>query len=143
MAWERQAPVFLENLGKGSGFLRADGATKVGINRGFAIPCGTLDGSHYVMTFLSALATPIAQRVEIWQPDPGDASLDKQALACTYRFAEPADESPTHWQTATAEGAHALIQQAFASGVPTVQEPMIAIPIAPHGGVTAVMALYF
>lgn len=33
--------------------------------------------------------------------------------------------------------------QAFTSGRPSVVEPMIAIPVAPQGRVTAVMALYF
>ena len=33
--------------------------------------------------------------------------------------------------------------QAFTSGRPSVVEPMIAIPVAPQGRVTAVLALYF
>ncbi len=49
-------------------FLRADSAVKVGINRGFAIPCGTPDGTVYVITFLSALATPIARSVAMSAP---------------------------------------------------------------------------
>ena len=39
LAWGSGLPVFMEDLGKGSRFLRAETATKVGINRGFAIPC--------------------------------------------------------------------------------------------------------
>ena len=39
LAWGSGLPVFMEDLGKGSRFLRAETAAKVGINRGFAIPC--------------------------------------------------------------------------------------------------------
>ena len=35
------------------------------------------------------------------------------------------------------------IARAFTTGVPAVAEPMIAIPVAPQGRVTAVMALHF
>ena len=137
MAWERQTPVFLPDLGKGSGFLRADGAVKVGINRGFAIPCSTLDGSNYVMAFLSALATPIARRVEIWEPDAGGARLHR-----SFGFSE-ADGVLAADTSATDAEASGPLRQAFATGRPSVAEPMIAIPVAPQGRITAVMALHF
>ncbi|MFY9514011.1 MAG: GAF domain-containing protein [Rubrivivax sp.] len=69
MAWQRRAPVFLPDLGRSSGFLRSDSAVKVGINRGFAIPSLSPTGQQHVLAFLSALGTPIARRVEVWQPD--------------------------------------------------------------------------
>lgn len=143
IAWEKQAPVFLENLGKGSGFLRADGAVKVGINRGFAIPCAAQDGSNVVMAFLSALATPIAQQVEVWEPASHPTDTENPAIECTFCFAEAMPESQTIHYQVRSHGARALIEQAFASGVPAVHAPMIAIPVAPQGKVTAVMALYF
>jgi hypothetical protein len=69
IAWESHLPVFMADLGRSDRFLRADSAVKVGINRGFAIPCATPGAEHFVMTFLSALATPIARRFEVWRPD--------------------------------------------------------------------------
>lgn len=143
MAWEKLAPVFLKDLGKGSGFLRADGAIKVGINRGFAIPCAALDGSTYVMAFLSALATPLAQRVEIWEPVKAQAEQPDGAIQCTFSFSEVTSEPQNVLHQLRSLGSHALIKQAFASSIPTVHEPMIAIPVGPQGKVTAVMALYF
>ncbi|MDM0059480.1 GAF domain-containing protein [Variovorax fucosicus] len=138
MAWERHKPVFLPDLGKGSGFLRADGAVKVGINRGFSIPCSTIDGSNYVMAFLSALATPIARRVEIWEPDASGTKLVR-----SFGFSE-ADGVLGASETVDVGGDAANpLGQAFATGRPSVLEPMIAIPVAPQGGVTAVMALHF
>ncbi len=138
MAWEQQTPVFLPDLGKGSGFLRADGAVKVGINRGFAIPCSTLDGSNYVMAFLSALATPVARRVEIWEPDAGGARLHR-----SFGFSEAAGVLGAADPSATDGEASGPLRQAFATGRPSVAEPMIAIPVAPQGRITAVMALHF
>jgi hypothetical protein len=131
MAWERNVPVFFEDLGKGSGFLRADGAIKVGINRGFAVPCSTLDGSHYVMAFLSALATPIARRVEIWVPGT-DGRLQR-----TGGFSE--DEG----RLEAGPAASSAVNDAYTQGVPVAVDPMIAIPVSPQGRTTAVMALYF
>ena len=136
MAWESQKPVFLPDLGKGSGFLRADGAIKVGINRGFAIPCSTLDGSNYVMAFLSALATPIARRVETWEPDASGTALRR-----TLGFSEVQGTSSTPDIVPLGDGGP--LARAFATGVPAVAEPMIAIPVAPQGRITAVMALHF
>lgn len=137
MAWERQKPVFLENLGKGSGFLRADSAVKVGINRGFAIPVSTTDGSNQVMAFLSALATPIARRVEIWEPDPQHTRLQR-----TLGFSERDGQlnAPASAEIAATSGP---LGTAFATGVPSVEGHMIAIPIAPKGQVTSVLALHF
>jgi len=131
MAWERNVPVFFEDLGKGSGFLRADGAIKVGINRGFAVPCSTLDGAHYVMAFLSALATPIARRVEIWVPG-ADGRLQR-----TGGFSE--DEGRLQAGPAAGDA----VNDAYTRGVPVAADPMIAIPVSPQGRTTAVMALYF
>lgn len=136
MAWEAQKPVFLPDLGKGSGFLRADSALRVGINRGFAIPCSTLDGASFVMAFLSARATPIARRIETWEPDAGG-----QALRRTLGFAEPQGAADAAVTVPLADAGP--LAQAFATGVPAVAEPMIAIPVAPQGRITAVMALHF
>lgn len=138
MAWDTQKPVFMPEFGKSSGFLRAEAAGKVGINRGFAIPCSSADGSNYVMAFLSAISTPLARRVEIWEKDEsGDLLLRK------LNFSEDQDTSGSaEGISLTGQSSHPLVQ-AFRSGVPAVAEPMVAIPVAPQGRTTAVMALYF
>jgi hypothetical protein len=136
MAWQQQKPVFLTDLGRGSGFLRADSAVKVGINAGFAIPCSTRDGSNYVIAFLSALATPIARQVDYWTPAAGGGGLQRSAgLAPCTEPLTPADPLPLDSQAAAA--------RAFASGVPVAEDNMIALPIAPQGRITSVMAMHF
>ena len=82
LAWLQRAPVFLPDLGRGSGFLRDDGAVKVGINRGLALPCATPGRSQFVLALLSALGTPLARRVEIWRPDFSGQALALQSGFC-------------------------------------------------------------
>ena len=82
IAWESGLPVFFEDLGKSARFLRADTAQKVGINRGFAIPCPGRGTEFYVLAFLSALGTPIARRFEIWEPDASRERLHLQSGFC-------------------------------------------------------------
>ncbi len=138
LAWDQNKPVFMDNLGKGSGFLRADTAVKVGINRGFAFPCSSTDGSNQVMAFLSALATPIARRVEIWEPDAAARQLHR-----TLGFTEADGRRDDTGASTDASANSGPIGAAFATGVPQIETPMFAMPIAPHGQVTAVLALYF
>lgn len=134
MAWQQQVPVFLPDLGKGAGFIRADSAVRVGINRGFAFPCSTLDGSNFVLAFLSALATPIARAVEVWRP-----ATSGDGLECVTAFSETQGMLPGGATT----GLDGPVGRAFSTGVPAVDEPMIAIPVAPGGTTTAVVALHF
>lgn len=137
MTWEQQGPVFLQNLGKGSGFLRADSAVRVGINRGFAIPCPAQDGSNYVLAFLSALATPIACRVEVWEPAANQPHLKRSFGFCeTDGLLDNAAMAPLSGAGVGPVG------RAFASGLPVAIEPMIAIPVGPQGRVSAVVAMH-
>lgn len=133
MAWRQQAPVFLADLGKGSGFLRADSAVKVGINRGFSLPCSTVDGSNFVLAFLSALATPIARTVEIWQPTASGVGLER-----AFGFSDDGGIATGRAMASLEAGPIGL---AFTTGVPVVEEPSIAIPVSPGGTATAVLVL--
>jgi hypothetical protein len=73
--WEQQQPVVMEDLGRARRFLRWADAQRVGINKGLGIPCGRRGEQRWVMTFLSALGTPIAKRFEVWAPDAARRSL--------------------------------------------------------------------
>jgi hypothetical protein len=133
--WQRQGPVYMPDLGRGSGFLRADSAVKVGINRGFAIPCSCADGDNYVLAMLSALATPIAQRVDVWEPD-----VLQSSLAYSFGFSEGGlsqAASPNDKQPVTS----VPIGQVYCSGVPVLQGQTVLIPIGMQGRMTAVVGL--
>jgi hypothetical protein len=82
IVWDGGKPLFIEDLGKSARFLRASTATRVGINRGFAVPCPVPTPDHFVMAFLSALGTPIVRRFETWEPDVGRERLQRSAGFC-------------------------------------------------------------
>ncbi|MBC7941525.1 MAG: GAF domain-containing protein [Chitinophagaceae bacterium] len=157
LAWESGLPVFMEDLGKGSRFLRADSAQKVGINRGFAIPCASAGNDAYVMAFLSALATPIVQRFETWLPDAANTHLLRREGFCE----QVGSLDSSRFEDRVEAGAGA-VGKAFATGVPTVSEAaadepggvgagaraaglksVVALPVMNGGRCVAVVAWYF
>jgi hypothetical protein len=145
LAWESGLPVFMDDLGKGGRFLRADSAQKVGINRGFAIPCATLGPDVYVMAFLSALATPLVRRFETWLPDPAGTHLLRREGFC--EIEGPLDIGPTADRIDAGQGP---LGTALASGVPAVGESsvagmtsLVALPVLHTGSVVAVVAWHF
>lgn len=157
LAWETETPVFFEDLGKAARFLRADSATKVGINRGYAIPCAIRRDENYVMTFLSALGTPIARRFEIWVPD-----ASRERLALMGGFCEAGGVLQAAPAGASFERGQGTIGRTFLTGVPAVSdnaasEPagfgaaaaeaglasLVAVPVIAAGRLTAVVAWYF
>ncbi|MBO9574114.1 MAG: GAF domain-containing protein [Sphingobium sp.] len=81
-AWESGMPIIMENIGPDSFFLRHETAGEVGINRAVGLPCSVGDGSDYVLTFLSALNTPIARRFECWLPDEAGESFTFHSGYC-------------------------------------------------------------
>jgi len=152
LTWLQRAPVFLPDLGRSSGFLRADGAVKVGINRGFAIPCATPGREQYVLALLSALGTPIARRVEIWRPD-----FSGQALALQGGFCETAGELGASGSTLTL--GQGSVGRCWLTGLPAMSadlagEPgpaptvpglraLAVVPVLADGRFVAAVALYF
>lgn len=136
-AWGSQAPVFMPDLGRGSGFLRADSALKVGINRGFAVTCSSADGQNYVLAFLSALATPIARQVDVWAPDAMQSHL-----VHSFGFSEATGaELATHTDKLTFEGS--VVGQVFSTATPQLNGQTLLMPVGYQGGVTAVLGLTF
>ena len=157
IAWESGLPVFMEDLGRGGRFLRADSAQKVGINRGFAIPLTAAGDDTYVMAFLSALATPIVRRFETWLPDTTGTRLQRLEGFCESHGA--LDRGAMQDAIASGEG---TLGQVLASGVPQVgpnagEEPggvgaaaraaglqaVVGLPVMGPGGIVAVVAWYF
>jgi GAF domain len=166
--WGSGMPVFLEDLGKASGFLRGDSAVKVGINRGFAVPCPAARGQMFVLAFLSARATPIARRVEVWERlgDEDAASAADGAAGPQLRrvsgFCEALGSLAASTQSPSLEFGQGTIGQVLLTGVPGISshadtEPvglgvaakeaglksLAAIPVIRYGRTVACVALYF
>lgn len=156
MAWDSGLPLFMDDLGRGGRFLRADSAHQVGINRGFALPCSSFGAEHHVMAFLSALATPIVRRFEIWLPDAERARLHRGYGFCEGEGALlGAPEGPV------LERGQGSIGRSFLTGAPTLSddatsEPVIgaaaaaaglqslvAVPVLQGGRLQAAVAWYF
>jgi len=135
-AWASKAPVFLPDLGRGSGFLRADSAQKVGINRGLALPCAAPGPRQFVLAFLSALGTPIAQRLEIWRP-----TVDGLSWVLTGGFCEA--QGALAGQPAGAPPAE--VKQCLDTGRPVIgQQPgeaSVTLPVLDREALVAIVGL--
>lgn len=134
-AWARKGPVFMPDLGRGSGFLRADSAVKVGINRGLGLPCASVNGQHYVLAMLSALATPLARRMDVWAPDTLNSHL-----AHSFGFCEDDHAHGTASDDAMPPDGDA-VEKVYRSGVPQLQGQTVLLPVGAQGDIRAVMGL--
>jgi hypothetical protein len=156
VAWETGLPVFMEDLGRGGRFLRADSAVKVGINRGLAIPCTTPGHNHLVMSFLSALATPIARRIEVWHHDRAEGQLVLASGHCEHE-----GNLPGARPRVAIERGQGTVGRVMLTGCPSVTEhardepgpvgraaqaagwsSLVALPVIREGRLTAVVAWY-
>jgi hypothetical protein len=68
-------PEIIADLGNSSSFARAKNAKEANITTGLGIPFRNYHGEEYVLTFLSAMGTPIARHFEIWIPDQNGQNL--------------------------------------------------------------------
>ncbi|NWG73851.1 MAG: GAF domain-containing protein [Rubrivivax sp.] len=156
MVWDSGLPVFIDDLGHSARFLRADDARQVGINRGFALPCSTPGADHWVLAFLSALATPIVRRFEVWQPDASRERMWRTSGFCeTAGALDGAPEGPS------LERGQGSVGMTLLTGVPAVgddagTEPVtgpeargaglssvVAIPVLRDGRLKCTVAWYF
>jgi hypothetical protein len=155
LAWQRQTSVFMDGLTESTKFLRAEELGATGIRHGFATPCPVPTNENYVLTFLSAPATPIATRIESWV-----AGVDGQSLTRGYGVDELGRSLPVE-KVASGE-VDPTIFEAFAGGIPRVRqsaaaEPgriagsesearllsLIALPVVNEGAVVETVAMYF
>lgn len=156
LVWASGLPVLIPDLGQSKRFLRRDEARNRGLCTGLGLPSPYLPGQTWVLTFLSALGTPIARRFEIWVPDADTRTLHFQAGHC--------DQDPhlaAHSEALVLECGMGCLGRAYASGVPALSESlaedsapnaraaaalglgsMIAVPLLDQGRTTAIVGLY-
>ena len=159
IVWDTGMPVFIDDLGRGQRFLRAASATKVGINRGLAIPCTTTGPDTWVLAFLSALGTPLARRIEAWLPDAQRSELHRVAGFCEMLGKFPVVEG--EGDKPIARGASTL-GMTLVTGIPAIShhagdepgelgasaraaglEVLLAMPLLQSGRLLAVIGWYF
>ena len=124
MVWGTGMPVILDEVYSSARFLRREEAQKVGLTSGLGIPVESDPGRSWVMTFLSALGTPIAQRFEIWVPDASGRLVFRTGLCSR----DPAFAT-TYAAVAVAPG-EGLLGVVLASGLPAVSESHAGAPAA-------------
>ncbi|WMS43492.1 GAF domain-containing protein [Acuticoccus sp. MNP-M23] len=135
--WEAERPVVFADL-RAPRFVRWEKAQEVGISRGIGIPVATPEPGVFVLTLLSALATPIARRFEVW-------SLEADGgLTLTDGFCERAGLlGAAPLRLGAGEGA---VGAAAATGIPAVSadlsgEPDVIASAARIAGLATLVAL--
>lgn len=150
--WASGAPMLMRDLGGASGFLRSAAARSAGLTTGLGLPVPTPNGASYVLTLLSARATPIARRFELWDVTPGKGG---QKGSGTLADGLCETEGPL-WNTERKVLAwQGAVGRALATGVPVAEAAppalagapryagMVALPIHAHGEVTRVVAWFY
>ena len=141
--WKKEMPMVVKDLFNSRSFLRWEEAIQIGVNRGLGIPYRLASGQVWVVTFLSALDTPIARRFEIWVPNGERDGLVFDAGDCDTQsdlVAEYAGKT-----IAKGEGA---IGEIWRSGIPAISdhiadEPSASGQSARAAGMTSIVALPF
>jgi hypothetical protein len=151
LAWESGMPVLIDDISKADTFIRGSDAQQAGISMGIGIPVSDNPGLPYIMTFLSAKATPIAKRIQIWIPD----QQGKQ-LICQQGYSKSSNNLAKIFETMTVnKGVGAL--GLWLTGMPIItgdHEPdynpeldslssMLAIPVIEKGRLKAIVSFLF
>ena len=152
LAWQTGLPVLIDDISKAETFIRASDAKQAGISMGIGIPVSGNPGQPYIMTFLSAKATPIAKRIQIWIPDP----LGKQ-LICQQGYSKNSNDLAKIFETITINKGEGALGRVWLTGVPVItgdHEPdynpeldslssMLAIPVIEQGRLKAIVSFLF
>jgi hypothetical protein len=141
LAWQRQASVFMEDLGDGSRFVRHEAALAAGVRRGLAIPCPLPTRENFAVAFLSTTERPVPCRWARW----GRAGVGLQR---GFGFCEAEGALSAGGTVDSADSADPTLLAALRSGAPQLRQAdpvsaMLALPIHGEEGVSEVLALYF
>lgn len=153
MAWQTGLPVLIDNIGQVDEFIRAGDAQLAGITTGLAIPVCTNNGQSYVMTFLSAKATPLAKRIQLWMPD----ATGKQLL-CQQGYSKHTNTLAEMFESFAVKKGVGALGRVWLSGVPILTttplapeynpelnslSSMLAIPVIERGHLKAIVTFLF
>jgi hypothetical protein len=90
-AWQREAAVFVDDITRSRGFLRAQVAAQAGIARALAVPCSVRAHEIWVLNLLSSTRHPVARRIESWLPDEAGMHMERAFGFCEVQGRMPAD----------------------------------------------------
>ncbi|MGH1352652.1 MAG: GAF domain-containing protein [Methyloligellaceae bacterium] len=122
IVWGTQLPFIMNNLGRNKRFVRSGSAARTGLTRGMGIPCGRkTEDEAWVVTLLSSLDTPIADRFEYWVPQDDGLVFSNGVCAHDRELVE------YYSSHAMPLGAGALAQ-VWQTGIPTLNTDLAAEP---------------
>lgn len=148
--WETGMPVLIEDLGLSTTFIRSADARKAGITTALGIPVSVVANQVYIMTFLSAKATPLAKRIQIWAPDQS-----VQRLVCRAGYSKQNDELAEIFETISIRKGEGILGRVWLTGVPAIRNnsgiavtegglsSMLAIPVIDSGSLKAIVTFLF
>lgn len=151
LAWKSGMPVLIENIADAHGFKRAADAEKAGITMGLAIPAASINHQIFIMTFLSAKATPISKRIQIWKPEDGQ-------LVCQTGYSKHGNDLAEIFETVSINKGVGALGRVWLTGVPLITgtasddnynpeldnlSSMLAIPVIEHGVLKAIVTFLF
>jgi hypothetical protein len=152
LTWDSGMPVLIDDISKADTFIRASDAQQAGISMGIGIPVSGNTEHPYIMTFLSAKATPIAKRIQIWIPD----KQGKQ-LICQQGYSKTNNDLAKIFETVTVNKGVDALGRVWLTGMPVITgdyEPdynpeldslssMLAIPVIEKGRLKAIVSFLF
>lgn len=156
ITWKSGMPELLGDLWSSEKFLRKDDARKAGLSKGLGVPFLYEPGQHYVMTFLSAMGTPIARRIEVWVP-----TEDRKALLFNTGHCDRTPEFSLDYAQTRLTHESCILGRVWALGLPAISDSiqheasdvgvsaqkaglstLIAFPVLEAGRLKAVVAFY-
>ena len=152
LAWAQGLPVLIDDISKADGFIRVHDAKQAGISMGIGIPVSDHLNSPYIMTFLSAKATPLAKRIQIWIPD-----LRGEQLICLEGYSKNTNELAQLFETTTVTKGVGALGRVWLTGMPIITgdddadynpelaslNSMLAIPVIEQGRLKAIVSFLF
>ncbi|SJM89996.1 conserved hypothetical protein [Crenothrix polyspora] len=153
IAWATGMPVLIDDIGKANEFIRSDDAQLAGITTGLGIPVGNSNQQTYVMTFLSAKATPLAKRIQIWIPDQ-----QGEQLVCQQGYSKTSNNLAEIFETITVNKGEGALGRVWLTGMPIITgnpheseynpeldnlSSMLAIPVIEQGRLKAIVTFLF
>ena len=117
--WKANMPLIITDLHNAKRFLRWEDASEIGINCGVGIPYKSAGDETWVVTLLSAQATPIAHRFELWMPDETRQTLLFKSGSCS----SGADLDALYGSSGIRKGEGA-IGGAWFTGIPGVSDDL-------------------
>lgn len=150
--WQSGMPALMEDIGRPEIFVRGVEAQKAGITTCLGIPVSDNKQHAYIMTFLSAKATPIAKRIQIWIPD-----RHGKQLICQQGYSKDSNELAQIFETITVNKGEGALGRVWLTGMPVItSDPesdyhpeldnlssMLAIPAIENGRLRAIVAFLF